>query len=939
MHLPKRICLILLALIFLLVGLSGGEAGLVYAQEPDPVEEIMARLSVEDKVGQLFIVPFVGAEANPGSEIWQLLTEYKVGGVILLASNSNFNNDESAPRQIAELTNTLKTTAFETNSLPLFVALDHEGDGYPYSRITRGITPIPSQMAIGATWNTAYAEAIGQIVGEELAALGVNLLLGPGLDVLNDPRPTGRGDIGVRVFGGDPYWAGQMGRAYIRGVHQGSNGRMATVAKHFPGHGGSDRLPDNEVATVDKSLQELRRIELPPFFEVTADRPDDLTGVTDALMSSHIRYRGFQGDIRQFTSPISFDAAGMATLLALPEIAAWRDNGGLIVSDALGVPAVRKHFDPTLQSFPHRRIAKEAFLAGNDVLSLVQFDLKSIWSDQFANIKDTIFFFRSEYVNNPTFAKQVDAAVERILRLKLKLYPELTLDALNQDPALAQEIAAQPRPVVNEIARQSITLLYPSGDELRQRLPSPPRANENILIVTDTRLARECFTDNCQPRDDLFLPRRAIEETILRLYGPGATGQIQPEQITSITFSELKMALGGVITPPLEPAEESPPAPEIQLPPEEVRQRIQTADWLIFATLDLNTSRYPDSDALKLFLTQESGALLDKTSVVLAFNAPYYLDTTEITKLTAYYGLYSKTGPHLETAVRALFGEADFPGAAPVSVEGVGYDLADALSPDPAQDLTVELVEILPESKIAPVSVRVKAGPVVDRNGNLVPDDTPIEFRASLGQRQVAVEFDDTEAGVAEATLTLLEPGPIDIVAAAGPALISDKLTVSVLIPPTPSPAPVMPLPSATPTEPSTATPTPTAEPTATPPAPPPVSEENPLPPPETLRRLDGVDLLLALGATLLAGLIGFWLGRLFPKPLPRRVRLGLWVLIGGLAAYLLYGAGWLRPEEWLFEQPTLWASRLAMAGLSFLFGLLALALSSQSERQQQVGS
>jgi beta-N-acetylhexosaminidase len=942
MHLIKRICLIFVALNLLLLSLPGGGAGPVYAQEPDPVAEIMARLSVEDKVGQLFIVPFVGAEANPGSEIWQLLTEYKVGGVILLASNSNFNNDESAPRQIAELTNSLKTTAFHTNGIPLFVAIDHEGDGYPYSRITRGVTPIPSQMAIGATWNTAYAQAIGQIVGEELAAMGINLLLGPGLDVLNDPRPTGRGDIGIRVFGGDPYWVGQMGRAYIRGVHQGSNGRMATVAKHFPGHGGSDRLPDNEVATVDKSLQELRRIELPPFFEVTHDRPDDIAGSTDALMSSHIRYRGFQGDIRQFTSPISFDAAGMETLLSLPEIDLWRDHGGLIVSDALGVPAVRKHFDPTLQTFPHRRIAKEAFLAGNDVLSLVQFDLKSIWSDQFANIKDTIFFFRTEYLNNPTFAKRVDAAVERILRQKAKLYPEFSLDALNQDPGRALEIVRQPRPVVNDIARQSITLIYPSSEELRQRLPLPPRPNENILIVTDTRLARECFTDNCQPREDLFLPRRAIEETILQLYGPGATGQIQPEQVASITFSELKMALGGVIIPPIEPSEESPTGPEIQFSPEEVRQRIQTADWLIFAILDLNTSRYPDSDALKLFLTQESGALLDKTSVVLAFNAPYYLDTTEITKLTAYFGLYSKTAPHLETAVRALFGEADFPGASPVSVEGIRYNLVDVLSPDPAQDLTVELVEILPESKIAPVSVRVKAGPVVDRNGNLVPDGTPIEFRASLGQRPVVVELDDTQAGLAEATLTLLEPGSIDIVAAAGPMIISDRLVVSVLAPPTPPPAPVTPSPSPSPTEPPIPTPTPTIEPTATPlpqpvieDTPPSAPPETPLPPP---RRLDGVDLLLALSATLFAGLAGFWLGRLFPKPLPRRVRLGLWVLIGGLLAYVLYGAGLLRPEEWLFEEPTLLASRLSMAGLSFLFGLLALALSSQSERQRRTG-
>ncbi|RMF04136.1 MAG: glycoside hydrolase family 3 protein, partial [Chloroflexi bacterium] len=181
------------------------------AQTPTPddaVAKLMARMSVEDKVGQLFVVPFVGDRADPDTDVWQLITEYKVGGVILLASNSNFNNDPSAPRQIAELTNSLKTTAFNTNGVPLFVAIDHEGDGYPYTRITQGVSPAPSQMAIGATWDPAAAEAAGQVVGEELAAMGINLLLGPSLDVLNDPRPTGRGDIGIRVFGGDPYWVG-----------------------------------------------------------------------------------------------------------------------------------------------------------------------------------------------------------------------------------------------------------------------------------------------------------------------------------------------------------------------------------------------------------------------------------------------------------------------------------------------------------------------------------------------------------------------------------------------------------------------------------------------------------------------------------------------------------------------------------------------------------
>ena len=114
-------------------------------------------------------------------------------------------------------------------------------------------------MAIGATWDTTNAEAVGQLVGEELSAMGDQFAAGSQRWMSSTtPALPARGDIGTRVFGGDPYWVGQMGRAYIRGVQQGSNGHMATVAKHFPGHGGSDRLPDNEVATVDKSLQELR---------------------------------------------------------------------------------------------------------------------------------------------------------------------------------------------------------------------------------------------------------------------------------------------------------------------------------------------------------------------------------------------------------------------------------------------------------------------------------------------------------------------------------------------------------------------------------------------------------------------------------------------------------------------------------------------------------
>jgi len=83
----------------------------------------------------------------------------------------------------------------------------------------------------------------------------------------------------------------------------------------------------------------------------------------------------------------------MDAILDLEEFAAWRPTG-LMVSDSLGVPAVRKSFDPTLSTFPHRRIAKEALLAGNDSVVAVSVRPKQCVGDQFRNIRDSVSFSR-----------------------------------------------------------------------------------------------------------------------------------------------------------------------------------------------------------------------------------------------------------------------------------------------------------------------------------------------------------------------------------------------------------------------------------------------------------------------------------------------------------------------------------------------------------------
>ena len=150
---------------------------------------LLPKLSPEAKVGQLFIAGFQGTEVPPGSDIAALIRDDQIGGVILSTDNGNITNSPDTSVQVAALTARLQNFARTARAadaapfLPLFMALQQDGDGPPNSEILNGLTPAPSYMALGATWNPANPEANGRIVGEELAAIGVNLLLGPALDV------------------------------------------------------------------------------------------------------------------------------------------------------------------------------------------------------------------------------------------------------------------------------------------------------------------------------------------------------------------------------------------------------------------------------------------------------------------------------------------------------------------------------------------------------------------------------------------------------------------------------------------------------------------------------------------------------------------------------------------------------------------------------------
>ena len=217
-------------------------AGAPPIDEADP-----AALSPERKVAQLLLVAVYAPDsAAPLDEIVPLARELGIGGIVLQTGSNVFVNrrGEPLPAHIAQLTADIQRTALaRPDGVPLFIAVDHEGNGAPLTHLREGFTALPSAMSIGATWDPANAAAVGEITGRELAAVGVNVVLGPVLDVLASTHVDNGGDIGTRAFGGHPYWVGRMGSAYVAGVDAGSGVRVLTGAKHFTVHGGTARWP------------------------------------------------------------------------------------------------------------------------------------------------------------------------------------------------------------------------------------------------------------------------------------------------------------------------------------------------------------------------------------------------------------------------------------------------------------------------------------------------------------------------------------------------------------------------------------------------------------------------------------------------------------------------------------------------------------------------
>ncbi|GAA1485383.1 glycoside hydrolase family 3 protein [Brachybacterium fresconis] len=385
------------------------------------IDELLAGMSLEQKIGQLFVAVGYGATADaphPSNTsttgvdtIAEIVATHHVGGLIYFTWSDNLQDIE----QIATLSNDVQAAALEAGGVPLIVAADEER-GVVY-RLPAPATPLPGAMALGATGSHSHARKAGVIVGSELRASGVNQAFAPVADVNIEARnPV----IGVRSLGADPEAVSRLVAAQVKGIQ---SANCSASAKHFPGHG--DTATDSHLGlpVIDHTRAELDQIDLPPFRAAIEQG-------ADVIMTAHI------------VVPALDDSGRPATLSQPILTGLLREElgfEGVIVTDSLAMEGVRTMFGDD-------RVPVEAILAGADQM-LMPPDL----AVAIGGVRDAV-------ASGEIGEDRLDASVRRILAQKLRrdLFEDASVDP---GSALAEVGTEQSRHTAQKIADDSITLI------------------------------------------------------------------------------------------------------------------------------------------------------------------------------------------------------------------------------------------------------------------------------------------------------------------------------------------------------------------------------------------------------------------------------------------------------------------------------------------------
>ncbi|EFL41258.1 beta-N-Acetylglucosaminidase, partial [Streptomyces griseoflavus Tu4000] len=416
------------------------------APDDRKLRALISRMTLEEKVGQLFVMRVYGHSATDPDQAdidanlkeigvrtaAEMLARYRVGGIIYFAWAHNTRD----PHQIADLSNGIQKASLGLpRGLPVLVSTDQEHG--IVARVGEPATLFPGAMAVGAGGSRADARTLGRIAGLELRALGIRQNYSPVADVnVNPANPV----IGVRSFGSDPQSVADLVAAEVKGYE---SSHIASTAKHFPGHG--DTVDDShaKLPYIHHTRDQWEQLDAPPFEAAIA------AGI-DSIMTAHI--------VVPALDP-SEDPATLSRPILTGILREELGYDGVVVTDSLGMEGVRTKYGDD-------RVPVLALKAGVDQL-LNPPSLDVAWNAVLNAVRD------GELTED-----RLDESILRVLRLKAKLGlfkdPYVTHAGVDRTVGTRSHLATADR-----ITERTTTLLVNEGG----LLPLSRRRTPKLLVV------------------------------------------------------------------------------------------------------------------------------------------------------------------------------------------------------------------------------------------------------------------------------------------------------------------------------------------------------------------------------------------------------------------------------------------------------------------------
>jgi beta-N-acetylhexosaminidase len=342
------------------------------------VESTLAKMSVDEKVGQLLFTTYHGSftptDSAAYAEMLHDVETLHVGGFINATEPSPLGIVKSQAYPTAVLSNQLQATS----KLPLLIGADFERG--TAMRLDEG-TSFPTAMALAAAGSPRDAYTMGKVTALEARAVGIQWIYAPDSDVNNNPdNPI----INTRSFGEDPHKVAEYVAEFIHGVQE--NGGLAT-AKHFPGHGDTSADSHIDLPVIKADRNRIENLELVPFRAAIA-------AGADSVMTGHLSIPALEPDPNV---PATLSSNILTGLL--------RDElhyQGLVVTDAMDMGGITVRYAPG-------EAAVRAFLAGADALLM-----PPVPDAAFAALKDAVKSGRIP-------RQRLDVSVLRLLEAKARL--------------------------------------------------------------------------------------------------------------------------------------------------------------------------------------------------------------------------------------------------------------------------------------------------------------------------------------------------------------------------------------------------------------------------------------------------------------------------------------------------------------------------------------